>query len=136
MRPHCVLYFFACFEIMAALSTSAVCVLGGMLLMTCCAVRCGVTSALSVQSLSLSEFLFFKKIKIIQHSQTSRKKKTCEHLHSLVLEDQDSPVLDDKLDVWPRGAAGGLPDAVKLGDGYVDEGQEALDDEVNVVDEV
>ena|SRR5258708_7582288 len=79
---------------------------------------------------------FFKKRKIIQHSQTSTKK-YCEHLCSLVLKDQDSPVLDDKLDVWPGGASGGLPDAEKLGNGDVEVGQEAsLDDEVNVVDEV
>src|SRR5258708_38073480 len=78
---------------------------------------------------------FFKKRKIIQHSQTSTKK-YCEHLCSLVLKDQDSPVLDDKLDVWPGGASGGLPDAEKLGNGDVEVGQVAsLDDEVNVVDE-
>jgi hypothetical protein len=104
-----------------------------MLLTICCAVRAGgvtLTSALSVQSLSLSAFLFKK------FSQT-RKKKNCEHLRSLVLEDQDSLVLDDKLDVWPGGAAGGLPDAEKLGDGDVEAGQQALlDDEVDVVDEV
>jgi len=45
--------------------------------------------------------------------------------------------LDGKLDVWPGGAGGGLPDAVKLGDGDVELGQEALlDDEVDVMDEV
>lgn len=45
--------------------------------------------------------------------------------------------MDDKLDVWPGGAAGGLPDAIKLGNGDVEAGQEApLDDEVDVVDEV
>jgi hypothetical protein len=45
--------------------------------------------------------------------------------------------MDDKLDVWPGGAAGGLPDALILGDGDAEAGQEALlDDEVDVVDEV
>ena len=105
-----------------------------MLLTICCAVRCGVTSALSVQSWSTSVFLL-KKFKLILSNK--QKKATCQHLRSLVLEDQDSPVLDDKLDVWPGGAAGGLPDALKLGDGDVELGQETLlDDEVDVVNEI
>ena len=49
----------------------------------------------------------------------------------------NSPVLDDKLDVWPGGAAGGLPDALKPGDGDDEAGQVAfLDDEVDVVDKI
>ena len=45
--------------------------------------------------------------------------------------------MDDKFDVWPGGAAGGLTYALKLCDGYVEAGQEALlDDEVDVVDEI
>ena len=77
---------------------------------------------------------FFRKINKFNNSQTNR---NCEHLRSLVLEDQDSLVLDGKLDVWPGGAGGGLPDAVKLGDRDVELGQEALlDDKVDVMDEV
>src|SRR5260221_10701267 len=83
-RPHCALYLLACFEIMAALSNSAVCTPCGMLSMTCYAVRFGVTSALSVQSLSLSEFLFSKKIKKIQTFSDKQKKNTYVRLYSRI----------------------------------------------------
>ena len=61
----------------------------------------------------------------------------CKHVRSLVLKDQDSLLIDDKLDVWPRAAGCGLSNTEEVGDGDMDLSQEALlDDEVDIMDKV